>query len=74
MTISPAASEIRNAGTWLTSPSPIVSVVNTRPAVERSMPFWTMPTNKPPAMLIPVMTIPATASPRTNFPAPSIAP
>ena len=29
VTISPAASEIRNAGTWLTRPSPIVSLVKT---------------------------------------------
>ncbi len=32
MTSKPAANEIKNAGTWLTRPSPIVSFVNTEPA------------------------------------------
>ena len=37
VTISPAASEIRNAGTWLTRPSPIVSLVKTLTASPRLM-------------------------------------
>ncbi len=38
VTISPAASEIKNAGIWLTRPSPIVSFVNTFTASPRLMP------------------------------------
>ena len=38
VTISPAASEIKNAGTWLTRPSPIVSLVKTLNASLRLMP------------------------------------
>ena len=48
MTIRPAASEIRNAGTWLTRPSPIVSLVKTSTASPRLMPWLTMPRNSPP--------------------------
>ena len=36
----PAASEIRKAGTWLTSPSPIVSFVNSAPASAKLMPSF----------------------------------
>ena len=38
VTISPAASEIKNAGTWLTRPSPIVSLVKTFTASPGLMP------------------------------------
>ncbi len=74
VTSRPAASEIRNAGTWLTNPSPIVSVVNTSAAVFSDMSASTMPMNSPPTMLISVIIIPAIASPRTNLLAPSKAP
>ena len=36
MTSKPAANEIKNAGTWLTRPSPIVSVVNSEAASRRA--------------------------------------
>ena len=74
VTNMPAASEIRKAGTWVTSPSPMVSVVNSLPASPRLMPAWTMPMNNPPTILIRMMMMPAMASPRTNLLAPSIAP
>ena len=38
VTISPAASEVKKAGIWLTSPSPIVSLVKTLTASPRLMP------------------------------------
>ena len=37
VTIKPAANEIKNAGTWLTSPSPIVNLVKTFTASCRLM-------------------------------------
>ena len=58
VTNMPAASEIRNAGTCVTRPSPMVSVVNSEPASLRLMPFWTMPMNSPPMMLISMITMP----------------
>ncbi len=75
VTSRPAASEIRNAGTWLTRPSPMVSLVKTaRRRGASDMPAWITPMNRPPTMLISVITMPAMASPRTNLLAPSIAP
>ena len=75
VTSKPAASEIKNAGTWLTRPSPIVSLREERRPPRRSvMPYSTMPMISPPTMLISVMMMPAMASPRTNLLAPSIAP
>ena len=38
------------------------------------MPFWAMPTMKPPTRFTSTMTMAAIASPLTNFDAPSIAP
>ena len=38
VTINPAASEVKNAGTWLTRPSPMVSFVKTLTASPRLMP------------------------------------
>ncbi len=43
-------------------------------ASESDMPFWTMPTVKPPTRLTTVMMMAAIASPLTNLEAPSIAP
>ena len=74
VTSKPAASEMRNAGTWLTRPSPIVSRVKTPAASPSGMPCSTTPMTRPPMMLMSVMTMPAMASPRTNLLAPSMAP
>ena len=49
VTIRPAASEIRNAGTWLTRPSPIVSLVKTLTASPRLMPWLTIAQEQPAA-------------------------
>ena len=74
VTSKPAANEIKNAGTWLTSPSPIVSFVKISAAWVNDMPPCAMPITKPPMMLISVIKMAAMASPRTNLLAPSIAP
>ena len=74
VTSRPAASEIRKAGTWVTRPSPMVSVVKSEPASRRLIPNSIMPMNSPPMMLMSVITMPAMASPRTNLLAPSMAP
>ena len=74
VTSKPAAKEMRKAGTCVTRPSPMVSVVKTDAAWPGLMPASITPMNSPPTMLIKVMMMPATASPRTNLLAPSIAP
>ena len=74
VTSKPAAKEMRNAGTCVTRPSPMVSVVKTEAAWPGLMPASITPMNSPPTMLIKVMMMPATASPRTNLLAPSMAP
>ena len=43
-TISAAETDTMKAGTWATSPSPIVSRVNRLTVRENSHPYWTMPT------------------------------
>ena len=43
-------------------------------ASPKDMPFWAIPTAKPPMRLTRVMTMAAMASPLTNFEAPSIEP
>jgi len=65
---------MRNAGTWVTSPSPMVSLVKIEAASRNGMPNWITPMNSPPRTLISVITMPAIASPRTNLLAPSMAP
>ena len=53
VTSKPAASEIKNAGTWLTRPSPIVSrVKSVGRLAEASCRTATTPMIKPPTMLI----------------------
>lgn len=71
---SPAASEMMNAGIWLTSPSPMVSLVNVLKQSVIGQPYCSIPMAMPPRALTNVMRMPAMASPRTNFEAPSIAP
>ena len=70
----PAAVEISNAGTWLTSPSPIVKITKRLAASPADIPIWVIPIIIPPKTFITVIIIPATASPLTNLDAPSMVP
>ena len=70
----PAAVDIRSAGIWLTSPSPIVNLIYVWAAVAKSILSIITPIIIPAKIFTTVTIIPAMASPLTNFEAPSIEP
>ncbi len=70
----PVAVEIIRAGSWLTRPSPMVTMEYSVNTVPMSMPLDTMPIITPPIRFTAVMISDMTASPLTIFVAPSMAP
>ena len=74
VTTRPDATEMSSAGTWETSPSPMLSRAYRPIASPRLIPFCSTPIAKPPIRFTTTITMPAIASPLTNLLAPSIAP
>lgn len=74
VTISPVAVDIKRAGNWVISPSPILNDTYVLRAFPMDSPWIVTPVIIPPITFIAVIRIPTLTFPDTNLEAPSMAP